>query len=504
VAALFIVRDAALTGGHDADQATGANQRLQALDRPHHAQRVRQHDAHELVGRCLGDGFRLIAVGGARIDEQHLNAPTRQPTTERRDLIGFGDIERFDRDLVRVRLGEIVQLAPAVLTYRTDDVPTLFYELASHRQPKAARRPDEQDGLRLLVRSVCHDVDPLTCLSIMWANGWHAPDAQYANDDCTGRYDCSGRTVMLPIMATIDLNLLTALDVLLTERSVTAAARRMGLSVSAMSRTLTRLRSVTGDPLLVQAGRSLVPTPYAERLVERAQHAVQEARSVLAPAPKDIEPVSLDRTFTIRANEGFVVLFACAIVEAIVEVAPLVRLRFAPKPDKVVAPLRDGSIDLEIGTTGASAPEMRSQLLFRDRFVGAVRDAHPLLVDPITPERYAACGHVAASRRGAWEGPVDEALHDLGLQRRVIAMVPGFLDALAIARRSDLVALVPRLCVRHEGAEPRSVVCFDIPVPTPELAISMMWHPRLDADPGHRWLRQVVMKCVGPASRDGR
>jgi len=332
----------------------------------------------------------------------------------------------------------------------------------------------------------------------MWAKVWKAPDAWDANDDCTGRYGCSGRTAMLRAMATLDLNLLTALDVLLAERSVTSAARRMGLSVSAMSRTLTRLRSVTDDPLLVQAGRSLVPTPYAERLSERAQRAVQEARSVLAPAPKDIEPASLDRTFTIRANEGFVVLFASAIVEAVVEMAPLVRLRFAPKPDKVVAPLRDGSIDLEIGTTGASAPEMRSQLLFRDRFVGAARDDHPLLVDPITPERYAACGHVAASRRGAWEGPVDEALDDLGLRRRVIAVVPGFVDALAIARRSDLVALVPRSCVRHERTEARGVVCFDIPVPTPELTISMMWHPRLDADPGHRWLRQVVLKCVGP------
>jgi DNA-binding transcriptional LysR family regulator len=423
----------------------------------------------------------------------------RQPITERRDLIGFGDVERFDRDKGWVRVGEIVQPGSAVLAYRADDVPTLLYELARHRQPKAARRSDEHDGLRLLVRSICHDVDPSRCLSIMWEKAWKAPDAWDANNDCTKRYGCSDRTAMLPVMAAIDLNLLAALDVLLAERSVTSAARRMGVSVSAMSRTLARLRSVTGDPLLVQAGRSLVPTPYAERLAERAQRALQDTRSVLAPAPKYIEPASLDRTFTIRANEGFVALFASAIVKAVVEAAPLVRLRFAPKPDKVVAPLRDGSIDLEIGTTGASAPEMRSQLLFRDRFVGAARKNHPLLVGPITPERYAACGHVVASRRGAWEGPVDEALHNLGLRRRVIAVVPGFLDALAITRRSELVALVPRSCVRHEGVEARGVVCLDIPVPTPELTISMMWHPRLDADPGHRWLRQVVMECVGPA-----
>ena len=293
-------------------------------------------------------------------------------------------------------------------------------------------------------------------------------------------------------MTAIDLNLLTALDVLLAERSVTAAAKRLGLSVSAMSRTLTRLRSATGDPLLVQAGRSLVPTPYAERLAGRVHAVAQEARAVLAPASDDMDPASLHRTFTIRANEGFVALFAPAIVVAIAEAAPHVRLRFAPKPDKVATPLRDGAIDLEIGTAGASAPEMRSQLIFRDRFVGAARRDHPLLAEPITPERYAACGHVVASRRGAWTGPVDNALHDLGLRRGIVAIVPGFLDALNIARRSDLIALVPHSCLRNGELAALGVRSFDLPVPTPELAISIMWHPRLDADPGHRWLRQKV------------
>lgn len=146
---------------------------------------------------------------------------------------------------------------------------------------------------------------------------------------------------MLPAMTSLDLNLLTALDVLLAERSVTAAAKRRGLSVSAMSRTLTRLRSATGDPLLVQAGRSLVPTPYAERIADRVRAAAQEARAVLGPTSDEIDPASLDRTFTIRANEGFIALFAPTIVTAVLEAAPHVRLRFAPKPDKAATPLRD-------------------------------------------------------------------------------------------------------------------------------------------------------------------
>ncbi len=301
-------------------------------------------------------------------------------------------------------------------------------------------------------------------------------------------------------MTTVDLNLLAALDVLLTERSVTAAARRLGLSASATSRTLARLRSVTGDPLLVQAGRSLVTTPYAERLAGRVHALAEDARAVLTPATDRMDLALLERTFTIRANEGFVALFAAALVAAITDAAPHVRLRFAPKPDKEAAPLREGRIDLEIGTAGASAPEVRSQLIFRDRFIGAARLRHPLLEGLMSPQRYAACGHVVTSRRGASKGPVDDALHELGLQREIVAIVPSFLDALNIARRSDLIALVPRACIRDGEMAAQGLEGFDLPVSTPELAISVMWHPRLDADPAHRWLRhKVVATCQAAA-----
>lgn len=297
-------------------------------------------------------------------------------------------------------------------------------------------------------------------------------------------------------MTAIDLNLLAALDVLLAERSVTAAAKRLGLSASATSRTLARLRSATGDPLLVQAGRSLVPTPYAEQLADRVHALAQEVRAVLTPATDHMDPASLERTFTIRANEGFVALFAAALVTAITETAPGVRLRFAPKPDKDATPLRQGMIDMEIGTAGASAPEVRSQLIFRERFIGAARLGHPLFEEPITPQRYAACRHVITSRRGASKGPVDDALHELGLCRDIVAIVPGFLDALDIARRSDLIALVPRSCIRDGEVVAQGLEGFDLPVSTPELSISAMWHPRLDADPAHRWLRQkLVATC---------
>jgi len=299
-------------------------------------------------------------------------------------------------------------------------------------------------------------------------------------------------------MQSVDLNLLIPLDALLTERSVTGAARRLGLSPSAMSRTLARLRLATGDPLLVQAGRCLVPTPYAEELSGRVHALARDARAVLRPGTGRLDLASLDRTFTIRAGEGFVELLSAPLVAAITDAAPHVRLRFVPKPDRDVRPLREGLIDLEIGVLGTSAPEVRTRLLFRDRYVGVARAGHPLLAaGGVTPERYAGCRHVVASREGEFFGPIDEALEELGLKREVLLVVPAYPDAMRIARGSDLVAAVPRSCLGNAVVADHAAILglesFELPVRMPEFAISAIWHPRLDADPAHRWLRDTIV-----------
>jgi DNA-binding transcriptional LysR family regulator len=296
----------------------------------------------------------------------------------------------------------------------------------------------------------------------------------------------------------VDLNLLVALDVLLAEGSVTGAARRLGLSASAMSRTLTRLRAATGDPLLVRAGRGLVPTPRAAELRDRVPELTRDVRAVLRPQNTDVDVAALEQTFTIRASEAFLEFLSGPVVAAVSRAAPRIRLRFAPKPDKDARPLREGLIDLEIGLLGTSAPEIRTQFLFHDRYVGVARAGHPLLDGAgVTPERYAACHHIVASREGSIVEPIDGALERLGLRRTITVVVPGFPDAMRIARQSDLVALVPRSClgktmVSDHGAA-AGLEGFDLPLPMPEFKISAMWHPRMDADPAHRWLRDTVM-----------
>jgi len=299
-------------------------------------------------------------------------------------------------------------------------------------------------------------------------------------------------------MQSVDLNLLVALDVLLSERSVTKAARRLGLSPSAMSRTLARLRLATGDPLLVQAGRVLVPTPYAEALAGQVHALARDAQAALRPPATRLDLASLDRTFTIRAGEGFVELLAAPLMAVIATIAPHVRLRFVLKPDKDAQPLREGLIDLEIGVIRTSAPEVRTQLLFRDRHVGVARNGHPLLkAGSITPENYAACGHVVASRRGEFREAIDDALGLLGLRRRIQLVVPSYPEAMRVARGSDLVALVPRSCLGNALAAGHAgnlkIESFELPVRTPEFNISAIWHPRMDADPAQRWLRDIIM-----------
>ena len=292
-----------------------------------------------------------------------------------------------------------------------------------------------------------------------------------------------------PAMSTPDFNLLLTLDVLLAEGSVARAARRLHLSPSAMSRALARLRETTGDPLLVRAGRGLVPTPRALELRERVGTLVQEAEAVLRPA-EQLKLKALARTFTLRTSEGFVENFGADLIARLATEAPGARLRFVQKPSKDSTPLRDGTVDLETGVVGrATGPEVRTQALFRDRFIGVVRSGHPLSRGRITPARYAGGRHICVSRRGVEKGPIDEALLPFGLEREIATIVDGFSTALALARDSDLIASVPE---RHTGKLRTGMHSFPLPVPAPEVTVALLWHPRLDGDLAHRWLRGCV------------
>lgn len=316
-----------------------------------------------------------------------------------------------------------------------------------------------------------------------------AERAAFALHTCTRRHVlCYTRLMPLP-----DFNLLVTLDVLLSQGSVARAAERLQLSPSAMSRALARLRESTGDPLLIRAGRGLVPTPRAMELRERVGQLVREAEAVLRPAGT-LDLATVERTFTLRTSEGFAETFGPDLVARIAQEAPRVLLRFVPKPDKDSTPLRDGSVDLETGVVATTiGPEVIAQSLFRDRLVGVVRAGHALCEGDITPSRFVSHRHVLVQRRGLEMAALDEALSGLGLERSIAAIVGGFATALAMARSSDLIATVPD---RHTAGLRAGLFSFRLPVATPEFTISLLWHPRMDADPTHRWVRGCVREVL--------
>jgi DNA-binding transcriptional LysR family regulator len=294
-----------------------------------------------------------------------------------------------------------------------------------------------------------------------------------------------------------DFNLLVTLDVLLTEGSVARAARRLRLSPSAMSRALARLRATTGDPLLVRAGRGLVPTPRAIELRERVSRIVTEADAVLRPS-KGVDLRRLARAFTLRTSEGFVETFGPALIARTVREAPGVRLKFLAKADRESNRLREGETDLETGVVSeALGPEIRTQLLFRDRFVGVMRARHPLSKSKIKATRYAAGQHVHVSRRERDGGLIDEALARLDLSREIIATVSGFAAALALVRATDWITAVPD---RHTAGLRAGLFSFALPFDLPDVNVSMLWHPRMDSDPAHQWLRRCLLETCREAS----
>lgn len=299
------------------------------------------------------------------------------------------------------------------------------------------------------------------------------------------------------LMTSPDLNLLLTLDAVLAEGSVAGAARRLNLSPSAMSRALARLREATGDPLLVRAGRGLVPTPRAAALRGQVSELVHAAQAALRPADT-IDLAALSRTFTLRVREGFLENVGAALIARAALEAPGVRLCFIQKNDKESGALRDGRLDLDTGVVGKdSGPELRTRGLFRDRFVGVVRQGHPFCEGTMTPARYAHARHIGVSRRAVTGGPVDDALQRLGFERPLATIVGSFASALALAGASDLVATVPE---RQTGTLRAGLHSFVLPFAMPEMTVSLMWHPRMEADQAHRWLRALVYEVCAPAA----
>ena len=304
-----------------------------------------------------------------------------------------------------------------------------------------------------------------------------------------------------PALSHLDFNLLLDLDALLREGSVVGAARIRYLSSPAMSRRLARLREAIGNPLFVPAGRGLVPTQRALDLSGRVQAAIKEVRGVFTP--QDVDFSQLERTLTLRTNDGFAGTWATGLADALATEAPGVSLQFVPHTDKNIDALRSGVVDLDISVVRTAEAEVHSERLFEAPFVGVVRENHPLLSKKkkrlgaeVSARDFVAWRHIATTPSGTVTGRLDDALKERGLHRRVVIVAPGFQSALVMAATSDFIAVMPEPFVRWAMAHHRLHI-FKLPVTIPNVDVSQSWHVRQHADPVHRWLRGHVRAMCG-------
>ena len=288
----------------------------------------------------------------------------------------------------------------------------------------------------------------------------------------------------------IDLNLLVALHALLTERSVTRAANRLALTQPTVSGMLARLRRLLGDPLFVRTQRGILPTPRAQALAPALERLLAEA-SVLV-AGETFDPAATQITFTVSANDYIQFALLVPFIRRLRERAPLARLAVRPADVRsLVAMLADGELDIGI-TTSPELPslDLPSRLLYEERYVCAVRKKHPLRGRGITLDQFCRFPHVLVSpTEGGFVGPTDRALAERGRQRRVALSVPGFLVLPEILQTEDLISVVPERVLGGRGTGLRT---FAPPLPVPGFSVLALWHPRVQHDAAHRWLRELL------------
>ncbi len=299
-------------------------------------------------------------------------------------------------------------------------------------------------------------------------------------------------------MESTDLALLAWLDALLQESSVTGAARRVGLSTPAMSHALARVRERLGDPILVRAGRGMLLTPRAEAMKAQVHAVVNEARRVLEPE-RAFTPGELERTFVIHASDYVLTVLGAAADRVLREEAPRACLRFVPNSPDDSAMLRDQGSDLAVGIYGDLPQEMRSRQLLTDRFVCVVRQGHPAAAKRFTLEQFVALPHIQVAPRGLPGGYLDDVLRERGKTRTVARAVPYFVTALQLAAETDYVLTISeRIAQRYRAAF--GLALLEVPLKLRPYALSLVWHPRLDSDPGHRFLREVFGRAAKEAA----
>ena len=291
-------------------------------------------------------------------------------------------------------------------------------------------------------------------------------------------------------LASIDLNLLIALDALLLETNVSRAAMRVGLSQPAMSHALRRLRDTLGDPLLVRAGSRMELTPRALALRGPLAQTLDQVRGLFIP--DDFDATSSERRFRLMMPDLAVELLVPSLMEKVSEVAPNVRLDVVPWRGPAIFTAEFArTIDMVV-SIGNAFKGFHRQLLYTDRDALAVRRGHPVGTKLSKREAFLKARHIAVVIRGHNEDLIDGWLRPKGIERPIALVVPGYIEALHIVARTDLVAFVPGRLIAAL-AKPLALAAMTPPL-DPGIDEQFMFYPtRAQFDPGSIWLRKLML-----------
>lgn len=292
-------------------------------------------------------------------------------------------------------------------------------------------------------------------------------------------------------MENFDYNLVAVFDAMLRERNVTRAAEQLGLTQSAMSHALNRLRAYFDDPLFIKTADGMTPTPKAESVAEPVLEVMTAMRTrVLSQARFD--PATARRTFTLCMTDMGELVFLPPLMERLRAIAPHCDLRTLQTTPQMEALLASGEADLVMGSVGTAPESLFHQQLFTHGFVTIVSTRNTRVDDTLSREQLETMPHIAVSLAGRAGPPYDAAFEAHGLRRRVYLHTPHFLAVpMLMERQPDLVATVPEE-LAHVFSRYGIVRVVKPPITLPPFALSQYWHPRFHHDPAIIWLRQMV------------
>jgi DNA-binding transcriptional LysR family regulator len=305
-----------------------------------------------------------------------------------------------------------------------------------------------------------------------------------------------GGTTLSHRISDFDVGLLLTLDALLKEQNVTHAAARLNVTQSALSARLTRLRQLLNDPLFIPAasGRGMIPTPHATALRPELSRLIERLNDFINTAHL-FDPATSRRVFRIAATDNPAAIIAPDLIPLIKSQAPQVKIAFTlPDKARIGDHLEQGDVDLFVGAAEDAAGGLVGQTLFEDEFMTAQRRGHPRGTSEMSLDEFCQLDHLLISTTGGhFGGMIDDALAEIGRERRVSVSIQSYALAPLVLTNTDCICTLPRRFLRRFD---QILDLFNPPLPLSTFGMKVFWHPRMRSDPAHKWLRKMVLQVA--------